>query len=115
MRSVTQLKSLGDLRTTISTHARSTPRNKGSSYLEIYLLDTERQRLETELDMLAKRQRRIEGRLGEIQVAKEKMLSRGQQKVADDTGPLGSTAGENRTPESCNSNSGKWRKMTIEY
>jgi len=29
MRSVTQLKSLGDIRTTISTHARSTPRQRG--------------------------------------------------------------------------------------
>lgn len=75
MRSITQLKSLGDLRTTISTHARSTPRLKGSTYLEVYLLDKEKQRLEAELTYLGKRQGRIEGRMGEIRENRNKLVS----------------------------------------
>lgn len=77
MKSMTQVKSLKDVRTTISTHSRSTPRLKGTTYLEAYLLDKERQRLETELDILAKRQGRIQERLDEIGKALNKLVNKG--------------------------------------
>lgn len=73
MRSATQIKSLGDVRTTISTHARAAPRREGSVHLEIYLLDKEKQRLQTEFAMLQKRQRRIETRLVELDQARARL------------------------------------------
>lgn len=103
MRSITQIKSLGDMRTTISTHARSTPRQQGSTYLEVYLLDKERQRLETELAMLAKRQRRVEARLGEIRQAVERL------KAQATDGPPGAKA--KPSPLS----PGRWRSLAVGY
>lgn len=93
MRSITQLKSLGDIRTTIGTHARSTPRQQGSTYLEVYLLDKERQRLEAELAMLAKRQRRVEARLGEIRPTIEKLGGR-RPNSGESSGPPSVAAAE---------------------
>ena len=48
MRGTTELRSLSDIRTTISQHGRAAPRQDGSTYLEIFLLDKEKQRLEIE-------------------------------------------------------------------
>ena len=115
MKSVTQIKSLGDMRTTVSTHARSAPRQNGSTYLEIYLLDKERQRLETELAMVTKRQRRIEGRLAEIQGAIDKLVHKPQQEQSSPSGPPASAAVESPKPEGRPSHPRKWRGMTIEY
>ena len=44
--------------------------------MEVYLLDKEKQRLETELSMLVKRQKRIEGRLSEVGQAMQELLPR---------------------------------------
>lgn len=113
MKSVTQLKSLGDMRTIISTHSRSVPRHKGSNYLDILSLGMEKQRLEAELEWLGKRQRRIQGRLGEIRVVMEELLS----KVGDESpgGLPTPVAGEKPAIGSNSSDSEKWKKMTIEY
>jgi len=39
VKSVTDLKNLRDIRTTLSTHGRSAPRKSGMTYLEVFLLD----------------------------------------------------------------------------
>ncbi len=113
MRSVTQLKSLGDMRTIISTHTRSVPRHKGSNYLDILSLGMEKQRLEAELERLGKRQRRIQGRLSEIRAVMEELLS----KVGNES-PCGlptPVADEKPAIGGNGSDSEKWRKMIIEY
>lgn len=106
MISITQIKSLGDMRTTISTHARSAPRQQGSTYLEVYLLDKERQRLETELSMLAKRQRRVEARLGEISKAVERLKAQ-----APDSPPGAEAKAGALVPPV----PGRWRSLTVGY
>ncbi|MBI3974693.1 MAG: hypothetical protein HY332_25740 [Chloroflexi bacterium] len=63
---MTTARGLGDLRTAISHRVRATPPLKGTTYLEMYLLDNERQRLEAELGRLNHRRDRIDERLGEI-------------------------------------------------
>lgn len=114
MRSVTQLKSLGDLRTTISTHARSTPRQKGSTYLEVYLLDKEKQRLETELAMLTKRQLRIQGRLKEIREAMEWLMNNRQEGAPAHSPPAEASDG-GRISVGFAPETQQLKKMTIEY
>lgn len=113
MKSVTQLKSLGDIRTTISTHARSTPRQQGSTYLEVYLLDKEKQRLETELAMLTKRQKRIERRLDEIGESMKWLMSKRDQEESR-VEPSGSPATGARRDRGAVA-SAAWKKMTVEY
>ena len=115
MKSVTQLNSLGDMKTSISTHSRATPRQKGATYLGIYLLDKEKQRLETELAMLSKRQRRIEGRLAELQKTMEMQLSKAEQADSLVSRAPASAVAENQTPGDNGVNPRKWKKMTIEY
>lgn len=78
MKSVTEIRSLADMRTNITTHSRSAPRRKGTAYLEVYLLDRERQRLETELAMLSKRRARVEPRLVGIQAEVQRLVRRTQ-------------------------------------
>ncbi len=113
MKSVTQLKSLSDIRTIISTHTRSVPRHKGSNYLDILSLGMEKQRLEAELEWLSKRQRRIEGRLAEIRENMEKLLTNvGEESPSCPSAP---TSTENHTREHSGSLATKWKKMTIEY
>lgn len=113
MRSVNDIKSLGDVKSAISSHARAMPRLKGSTYLDVFLLDKERQRLETELAMLDKRKRRIEQRVAEIQQAMEKMISRAQ---AASAAGAGESAGEPSAPAtSRETGPGAWRTLSIEY
>lgn len=105
-------KTLGDVKTSISTHGRSAPRREGSAYLEAYLLGREKQRLETELALLAKRQRRIAGRLGEIQEAMEEVAAKARQASRASRAPA-AVHSENSRPAA--SGAGAWRRMTLEY
>lgn len=66
MKNITEIKSLGDIRSATSHHITGMPSLKGTAYLDLYLLDREKQRLETELSRMELRKKRIETRLGEI-------------------------------------------------
>ena len=114
MRSITQIKSLADAKTGISTHARSAPRREGATYLDVFLLDKERQRLETELAMLAKRQHRIEVRLGELQDAMSRQVGKAQASALATPRPT-SAGAESRRPEAGIVDSEKWRRLTVDY
>lgn len=114
MRSVTELKSLGDLRTGISAHVRSAPRRKGTTFLEAYLLDTERQRLESELAALHRRQARLQARLGELRVGVEQLVGEVEGDQRRMATPL-SMAAEDGEAESSEADPPKWRSMAIDY
>ncbi|MBI4289401.1 MAG: hypothetical protein HY671_13370 [Chloroflexi bacterium] len=114
MKSVTQMKSLGDMRTIISTHARSTPHETGSTYLEVYLLDKERQRLETEMSMLNKRQGRIQGRLDEISKAVEELVA--ARRAATSEGQAkGCIDGKSQVRAGSGAGPGRLVKVNVEY
>ncbi len=63
MKSVSDIKGVGDLRTAVSTHLRSTPWLKGTPYQEVFAFGMEKLRLEQELEMRAKRLERTRRRL----------------------------------------------------
>lgn len=115
MKSVTELKSLGDVRTNITTHARSAPRRKGTTYLEAYLLDREKQRLETELTALARRRSRIEPRLQAIRASVEALVRKAQAEESGKSGPPALPPGEPPTPKVRGSKGRDWATMPIEY
>lgn len=109
MRNVSQVKSVQDMRTTISAHVRATPPRKDSTYLDVYLLAKEKERLQTELGMLLKRQKRIEGRLEEIHEGMDKLLDKEEHdkkslRIRDhpSDGPTGS-------------DDSKWRNLAVGY
>jgi len=115
MRSVTQTKSLRDMRTTISTHARSVPRQKGSTYLEVYLLDKEKQRLQTELEMLGKRQARLQERVEEIGKAAAELVKRaaGAEELATSDPQAARPMAD--PSKDVNGRPGRWRTVEVEY
>jgi len=114
MKSVTETKSLGDIRTAASHHIASKPPLKGSTYLDVYLLDKERQRLEKELSGLEVRGKRIRERLGEIRkdmdMLKQKAEEAEQERLSD--GHPTATGG--KQPAGQNSQR-PWKKMTVDY
>ena len=115
MKSVTETKSLGDIRTAASHHIASKPPLKGSTHLDIYLLDKERQRLGKELSGLEVRGRRIRERLGEIHKAMDTLKQEAEQeKLSDDPSPdIG--AGKKQPAPASQSSHRQWKKMTLSY
>jgi len=66
MKSMSQLQTVSDIKGMHSIGARSIPKAMRSSYLELYVLDRERTRLEKEKFSLDKRGSSAQTRLGSI-------------------------------------------------
>lgn len=117
MKSVTRPKSLGDLRTAVSTHRRAAPRQKGSDYLQDYLLDKERRRLEAELAWLAKRRQRIEARLRALRLAMERTLREAEgARPAQGAEPSDAAAGGPGNAEAApREEVAQWKTLTVGY
>ncbi|MBI4298863.1 MAG: hypothetical protein HY666_03795 [Chloroflexi bacterium] len=118
MKSVTEMRGLGDIRTSVSSHQRSTTRHKGTTYFEILSLGIERLRLDTELAWIYKRQGRIEKRMGEIRGSLGKRLQKAQHDQdgvpprAPGTGGDDERKIESRPPMPQMRN---WKKITVDY
>ncbi|MBI2866093.1 MAG: hypothetical protein HYX99_01865 [Chloroflexi bacterium] len=82
MSGLTRMRTLGDVRTALSIHARSTPRHRSTTYLEVLSLGMENLRLQSELTALAKRRQRIEGRLLRVRETLVKRAGTVQQEVS---------------------------------
>jgi hypothetical protein len=115
MKRATELKTLGDIRTVISTHTRSAPRHKGSTYVDVMSLGMEKLRLETQLAWQARRRGRMERRLQEIQEIMGRRLLEMQQELPSASLLPTPPGGQDHTPTEVVSNGGNWRSMTIEY
>ena len=67
MKGAIDVKSLRDIRSLRSTAKRSIPRVQNSAYLDLYILEKEKERLEKEATLLERRSRAILKRLEDIQ------------------------------------------------
>jgi hypothetical protein len=107
MKGVIDVKSLRDIRSLRSTGKRSIPRVQSSAYLDLYILEKEKERLEKEATLLERRSRAILKRLGDIQrqaesLGKSASLTdnhRGEEKREGKRGSLGR----------------KWRTLSLNY
>jgi len=114
MKDVTSAKGLSDLRTATTHHIASKPPRKGTTYLDLYSLSMEKQRLEKELSRLEQRQKRIQEQLGEIQRAMKKLDETAQQERAAES----SSAEPDAVPQpATNEGAGEqqWKRMTVNY
>ncbi|MCL4459072.1 MAG: hypothetical protein M1136_07550 [Chloroflexi bacterium] len=114
MKDNTRAKGLGDLRTVTTHHIPSKPPRKGTTYLDLFALSMERQRLEQELAGIERRRKRIFDRLAEVQSSMEKLVNAAQQeKVAQ------SSSAEHATDEQVEGRPERggrqWKKMPVEY
>jgi len=114
MKDVTSAKGLSDLRTATTHHVPSKPPRKGTTYLDLYSLSMERQRLEKELSRLEQRKKRVAERLGEIQRAMEKLEQTAQQERAAlmSSAKLG---GDPQMAASEQPRGRRWKKMGVDY
>jgi len=114
MKSVTETRSLGDIRTATSHHITAKPPLKGTTYLDLYLLDKEKQRLEKQLFCMGQRQRRISERLSEIRKGMEKMAEAAQeeQKVNQ---PLATVAARGKVEPVMQPEGRQWKNMVMGY
>lgn len=114
MKGVTEIKSVGDIRTATSHHIASKPPQKGTTYLDLYLLDREKQRLEKGLSRLEVQKKRIHERLGEIQRAIEKLDEAAQREHAARRSSAKPTA-DQQVASSQQLGRRRWKKMTLDY
>jgi len=73
VRGVTELKGLSETRTLQGTKKRSMPRVQSSTYLDLFILGKEKDRLEKEMFVLEKRKMSLQKRLMEIVVEMKKL------------------------------------------
>ncbi len=73
VREATQLSGLRDIRTMCSSKKRIAPRVQNSTYLDLYVLHREKDRLKKEAGALDKRKNGILKRLGEIDAEMDEM------------------------------------------
>ena len=102
MKSMSQLQTVSDIRGMHSIGARSIPKAMRSSYLELYVLDRERDRLRKEKFSLYKRRNSAQVRLDSIAQRVEK-LKKEVEEVTDATAERSVTS---RKP---------LKKMSIKY
>lgn len=114
MKDVTRAKGLGDLRTATTHHIPSKPPRKGTTYLDLFALSMERQRLEQEMAGIERRRKRILDRLAGVGEGMDKLIiSAQQEKEAQSSTPK---------PEGVQQLTGKeqprgrpWNKMALGY
>ncbi len=82
MNETARAKGLGELRTVTTHHVAAKPLRKGTTYLDIFVLSMERQRLEQELVSIERRRKRILNRLAEARSSMEKLMNDAQQEKA---------------------------------
>lgn len=109
MRGVSDLKGVGDIRTALSAHLRSTSRQKGTPYQEIFAFGMEKLRLEREMEVIGRRLERTRRRLDEANEVIASRIGYIRQEARPDPPSAGET--EQGRPAA----GGRWRTMTVRY
>ena len=106
-------RGLSDLRTATSSRLHAKPPQKGAEYLNLYLLDKESQRLETELAGLEHRRKRIQAHLEEIRKAMGKAHQGAQGAQQERLFP--SSVLVPPGPDKGGCHHPQWKKMAVDY
>ena len=107
MRGVTDVSGLREIRSLRSTGKRSIPRVQSSAYLDLYMLEKEKERLVKEAALLEKRSRAILKRLGDIQRQAETLEKSASQ-------PEGRKGKDGRAGEPSGPGK-KWKTFSVNY
>lgn len=110
MRDVNNLPGLHKARTMFSAKKRSRPRIQSSTYLDLYMLDKEKERLLKESERLSLRDTGIKNRLEEIDLEVNKL----QKTEVVNKASTNSSFSE-RTFTQKDGAKKEWKKMTLNY
>jgi len=114
MKEVARAKGLGELRTVTTHHIPSKPPRKGTTYLDLFALSMERQRLEQELASIERRRKHILDRLARVQSAIEKLNEVAQREKAAESSST-ERAGNQQVAPSEPPKGRPWKKVVIDY
>lgn len=111
MRDITSARGLRDLRTASSAHIHCRPHPKGTTHLDLFLLNKEKERLEKKQMMLEHQQRIIRERVVDIDKAMDKLKNRNEPERITGAGHYGDNphANDKKPVE------GNWKKMSLRY
>ena len=112
MKGIARAKGLGDLRTVTTHHIPAKPPRKGTTYLDLFVLNMEKQRLEQELAGIERRRKRVLDRLAEVGSSMEKLEAAREEKAA---AGLSADPGAHQPAASERTGGRQWKKMAIEY
>lgn len=110
MRDVNSLPGLHNLRTMLSAKKRSIPRVQSSTYLDLYMLNKEKERLLKESERLGMRDIGIKKRLEEIDLEANRL-----QGVETPVKSSGNPRSSGRDYTQRNGVKKEWKKMSLNY
>jgi len=108
MKDINGLKGIHGLRTMHSTKKRSIPRIQSSTYLDLYMLNKEKERLLKEDERLCMRKDKIKKRLEEIDREVNKLQEAGSKASTN-------SSSSGRTFTQKNEVKKEWKKMSLNY
>ena len=115
VRGVTELSGLREIRSMTSSKKRSIPRVQSSTYLDLYMLKKEKDRIEKEVYVLDKRKNSLQKRLAGIDAEMKKL----EKKETGEQAGVHSDASERErqmNAEAFRKNPAKdWKTMAIKY
>jgi hypothetical protein len=110
MRDVNSLPGLHKLRTMFSAKKRSIPRVQSSTYLDLYMMNKEKERLLKESERVGMRDTGIKKRLEEIEMEMNRL-----QGVETPVKSSGSPSSSERAYTQRNGVKKEWKKMSLNY
>jgi hypothetical protein len=116
MKKVVKIKGLSKLNTVVTKHIRARPPQHGTSYLDMYLLNMEKQRLEQEMAHLDERRGRIQERLAAARVDIMRLQEVAQREEANTmSNVVASEAVANQARSASRYAQSGWKTMPLEY
>ena len=117
MKDGTKAKGLGNLPTATTKRLRARPPQRGTAHLDMYLISTEKRRLEEELAHLEERQRRVRERLKGNQEELTRLRQVARVEAEDGEGPNHNGAKTMDLPPQPSPGQAPrpWRTMPLEY
>ncbi len=114
MNGTVRAKGLDELRTASTHHIAAKPPRKGTTYLDLFSLSMERQRLEQELVGIERRRKRIFNRLGDVQGSMDKLVGSAQKEKAAGSSSA-NPAPAVQLSARAEPEGQQWKKMTVNY
>jgi len=110
VRSVNDIRSLRNIRSMRSMGKNSIPKNQSSAYLDLYMLNIEKERLLKEDESLSIRKDTIRKRLEEIKLEMDRLQE--AKAIVEATGNVGSSGGTFTQKDEVKKD---WKKMPVNY
>ena len=112
VRSVNDIRSLRNIRSMRSMGKNSIPKNQSSAYLDLYMLNIEKERLLKEDESLSIRKDTIRKRLEEIKLEMDRLQKQKAEATVKATGNVSSSGGTFTQKDEVKKD---WKKMPVNY